>query len=390
MRTVGVEEEYLLVRPDGEVVGLAGAVLALAAAEPDDGDEPAPSGWPGHRGVLPPERRMPHRPDEPGGDLEGELKEQMIETGTRPCTDLAELREEIGLGRSRATSAAHRAGAEVAALGTAPPRVVPTLSPGARYSEINREFALTAREQLTCGCHVHVGIADAEEGVAVLDRIAPWLPVLLAISGNSPFWNGEDSGYASFRSQVWNRWPTAGPVPAFGSAAEYQRVVSELIATGAILDTGMIYFDARLSARYPTVEVRIADVCLQADDAALLAALVRGLVETAARSAAAGEEVQATRVEQLRAASWRAARSGLRGSLVSPVTFRPLPAREVVQQLLAHVRDVLEDYGDLEPVTELLEGPWRRGTGATRQRAWLAESGDLQHVVRRAAALTAR
>lgn len=366
MRTVGVEEEYLLVRPDGEVVGVAGAVLALA-------DPPA--------GVD----------AEPGGDLERELKEQMIETGTRPCTDLGELREEIGAGRDRAATAARRVGADVAALATAPPPVVPTLSPGARYREINREFALTSREQLTCGCHVHVGIADADEGVAVLDRIAPWLPVLLAVSGNSPFWNGQDSGYASFRSQVWNRWPTAGPVPAFGSADRYRQVVDDLIATGAILDTGMVYFDARLSARYPTLEVRIADVCLQADDAALLAALVRGLVETAARAAAAGEPARDVRVEQLRAASWRAARSGLGGSLVSPLTFTPVPAGEAVDQLVAHVRPALEDAGDLDAVTELLQGPWRRGTGATRQRAWFGESGgDLAHVVRRATALTSR
>lgn len=401
MRTVGVEEEYLLVRPDGAVVGVAGAVLALEAAAPHDGagrvgrSSELPGGrhggsGPGAPGPAADGDPGERTPDEPGGDLEAELKEEMIETGTRPCRDLGELREEIGAGRERAATAARRVGAEVVALGTAPPRVVPTLSPGARYSEINREFALTAREQLTCGCHVHVSIADPEEGVAVLDRVAPWLHVLLALSGNSPFWNGEDSGYVSFRSQVWNRWPTAGPVPAFGSAAGYQRVVDDLVASGAILDTGMIYFDARLSARYPTVEVRIADVCLQADDAALLAALVRGLVETAARAAAAGGPLPDLRVEQLRAASWRAARSGLGGALVSPLTFRPVPAAQAVGELVEHVRDALEDAGDLEAVTELLQGPWRRGTGATRQRAWFAESGDLQHVVRRAAAITSR
>ncbi|WP_199424158.1 carboxylate-amine ligase [Actinotalea solisilvae] len=397
MRTVGVEEEYLLVRPDGEVVGVAGAVLAEAAAATDEDDRSLaghaserPAGRHGGPRVTEAHGPGDPAPDEPGGDLEAELKEQMIETGTRPCTDLAALRDEIGEGRERAAAAARRVGADVAALGTAPPPVVPTLSPGARYREINREFALTSREQLTCGCHVHVSIADADEGVAVLDRIGPWLPVLLAVSANSPFWNGQDSGYASFRSQVWNRWPTAGPVPRFGSAEQYRRVVDDLVATGAILDTGMIYFDARLSARYPTVEVRIADVCLQADDAALLAALVRGLVETAARSAAAGEPAPDVRVEQLRAATWRASRSGLGGDLVSPVTFRPVPAQEAVDQLVTHVRPALEDLGDLEAVTELLQGPWRRGTGATRQRAWFAEGGDVGDVVRRATALTTR
>ncbi|WP_182111260.1 MULTISPECIES: glutamate--cysteine ligase [unclassified Actinotalea] len=391
MRTVGVEEEYLLVEPDGSVVGVAGAVLAAhgtalsgpALAGPWLAD---PALADADAGPVDP----PDRSDEPGGDLEAELKQQMIETGTRPCTSLGDLREEIAAGRARAAHAAARVGAGIAALGTAPPKVVPTLSPGDRYLAINREFALTAREQLTCGCHVHVGVEDDEEGVAVLDRIGPWLPVLLALTANSPFWNGEDSGYASFRSQVWNRWPTAGPVAPLGSAAAYHQLVEELIATGTVLDPGMVYFDARLSARYPTVEVRIADVCLQADDATLLAALVRGLVETAARDAASGTPTPTTRVEHLRGASWRAARSGLRGQLVSPTTSRPVPAAAAVAELVDHVREALRDAGDEEAVTELLEGPWRRGTGATRQRAWFAESADHGHVVRRAAALTVR
>ena len=132
---------------------------------------------------------------------------------------------------------------------------------------------------------MHVGVASDAEGVAVLDRIGPWLAPLLALSANSPYWMGDDSGYASFRSQVWSRWPTAGPTRLFGTPEAYHAAVQGLVATGTILDQGMVYFDARLSARYPTVEIRVADVCLSADTATLLAALARGLVETAARAA---------------------------------------------------------------------------------------------------------
>jgi carboxylate-amine ligase len=221
----------------------------------------------------------------------------------------------------------------------------------------------------------------------VLDRIGPWLAPLLALSANSPYWMGVDSGYASFRSQVWSRWHTAGPTRRFGTPEAYHSAVERLIASETILDEGMVYFDARLSARYPTVEVRVADVCLSADTATLLAALVRALVETAAR--AADSPAPDVPVEILRAALWRAGRSGLSGSLLAPRTWRPAPAHDVVGALVHHVREALVDAGDLGVVTELLGGLWAAGDGASRQRAWAAEAdGDLGAVALRAADAT--
>ena len=184
----------------------------------------------------------------------------------------------------------------------------PPCCPTARAYAIRAEFGQTARDQLTCGCHVHVSIADEDEGVRILDHLRPWNAVLLALSGNSPSWLGTTTGYASYRSQVWGRWPTAGPTAPFGDAAGYRAVIDDLLRTQTILDDGMVYFDARLSSRYPTVEVRVADVCLDADDAALQAALVRGIAETAT-----GDPVSQPRTELLRAATWRAARSGPHG-----------------------------------------------------------------------------
>ncbi|MEP7763577.1 glutamate--cysteine ligase [Sanguibacter sp. 25GB23B1] len=366
---MGVEEEYLLVGSEGHPMARARALLDAAESAGATSDGPPGAG-------------------SPGGDLEAELKLQQIETGTHPCTDLTDLTTQVRDGRRRAQRAAERVDARVVALATSPLHVVAEPTPSPRYLEINRQFGLTAREQLTCGCHVHVSVDDDDEGVAVLDRIGPWLPPLLALSGNSPFWQQEDSGYASFRSQVWNRWPTAGPAARFGSADAYHQTVQDLIDTGAILDAGMIYFDARLSARYPTVEVRVADVCLRPDDAALLAALVRGLVETAARQAADGDAAPDIRVEQLRAASWRAGRSGLRGDLVSPTTFRPVPARVVVDELVDHVAPALADTGDLDLVHQMLDRVWVRGNGADAQRAWFAHDGDLEKVVARAVEAT--
>lgn len=353
MRTVGVEEEYLLVGPDGAPAGAAAA--ALRAYERAGG--------------------TPDPEHEPGGGLEGELKEEQLETGTHPCEDLGALADEVRAGRGRARAAADAVGVRLAAVATSPVAGESTLSHGARYHRMAREYALTLREQLTSGCHVHVAVADDDEGVAVIDRIGPWLPVLLALSANSPYWRGEDSGYDSFRSQVWNRWPSAGPTAPFGSAATYHRVVGELLDSGAALDHGMVYFDARLSHAYPTVEIRVADVCLRADDAVLVAALARALVETAAREAADGVAPLVDRVERLRAATWRAGRSGLTGDLVAPPAFTPQPARDVVRRLLDHVRPALADHGDLERVEGLLDEVWVRGTGATQQRAWFRAGG---------------
>ena len=249
-------------------------------------------------------------------------------------------------------------------------------------------FGLTAREMLTCGCHVHVSVADDDEGVAVLNRIRVWLPVLTALTANSPFWQGEDSGYASFRSQAWHRWPSAGPNEVFADAAAYHRLIDDVLATGTVLDTGMVYFDARLSAKWPTVEVRTADVALRVEDAVTLAGLVRGLVETAARDARRPPPPDVP-AAVLRVAAWRAGRSGLAGDLVHPLTGRPAPAADVVGALLDHVRPALADAGDEQRVTDGLGRLLRRGTGADLQRRVHRETGDLAAVVRAAVAVTA-
>ncbi len=356
MRTIGVEEEYLLVTPEGEPSAQSSALLGLAARE------------------VPPT-------DQPGGDVEKEFKSEQIETSTPPCTDLGELLAEIRLGRERVDTLAQSVGVRIAAIGTAPQAIDPTVIPDKRAGQIRARFGLTAHEQLTCGCHVHVSVADDDEGVRVLDHLRPWTPVLLALSANSPAWKGVASGYASYRSQVWGRWPTAGPTAPFVDAVGYRAVVEQLLSSGTILDDGMLYFDARLSQRYPTVEVRVADVCLDAGDAALQAALVRALADTAV---ATPVDHDPPRVEVLRTASWRAARSGLSGELVSPRTWRPAPAMQVVGELVEHVREALEANGDLEAVERQLTEVRRRGNGAIEQMAWRARGDDDAAVVRRA------
>jgi glutamate---cysteine ligase / carboxylate-amine ligase len=372
VRSFGVEEELLLIAPDsGQPRAVAGTVLqALQQEVAASGDSPD-----GRQEVV--------------EALESELQEQQMETNTRPCHSVDELDREVRRCRSWAADAAQRAGVRVAALATSPVAVEPTIMDKQRYQEIANAFGLTAQEQLTCGCHVHVEISSEEEGVATLDRIRPWLPVLLALSANSPFWQGRDSAYASFRYQAWGRWPTSGPTQAFGTAENYRRIVRQMMLTDTALDTGMVYFDARLSEHYPTLEIRVADVCLHAADAVLVAALARALVETEARNWRAGQPGPNQPVELLRLAAWRASRSGLDEVLLDPVTFLPQPAADVASTLLDHVHDALSDAGDEDVVAELLAAVLERGNGATFQRGAYRETQDLRSVATGAAALTA-
>ena len=374
VRTVGVEEELLLVEPGtGQPRAVAGTVLEAArrAAADRGTDRSAGAG---------PETQA----------LSFELQLQQLETNTRPCRGLDDLGRELRRCRVAAAEAAAGAGVQVAALATSPVPVEPELVGKDRYLAMGRAFGLTAYEQLTCGCHVHVGVTSEEEGVAALDRAGPWLAVLLALSANSPFWQGRDSRYASFRYQVQGRWPTAGPTGAFGSAAAYRRTVAQMVGTGTLLDTGMVYFDARLSQRYPTLEIRIADVCLRADDAVLIASLARALVDTEARAWRQGKPPTRWRGELLRLAAWRASRSGLSDVLLSPLTGRPEPAAAVADTLLGHVSGALAETGDTATVRELLAAVLARGNGAAFQRNVYRQSQHLPQVIKSATAATMR
>ena len=358
MRTFGVEEELLIVDPaDGRPLPLASELLASSRTA---------------AGVL---------SAVGGAVLALEFKQEQIEVQTSPCSSLDGLFEEILRGRDTADAAARAVGARVAALATSPVATAPHTTPVPRYAAIMDSFGVTARDQLTCGLHVHVSVDSDEEGVAVLDRIRIWFPALAALSANSPYWNGDDTGYASYRTQAWGRWPTAGPVELFGSAAGYHALIAGYIASGVLLDEGMVYFDARLSRKYPTVEVRVSDVCLYAEDAVLIAGLVRALVETAVREWRRGIPPRPVPAALLRLALWRASRSGMNGDLLHPVDNRPQPAPEVIEALLSYVRAALADSGDLACVRSGLAAIMRRGTGEGRQRAMLARTGELSAVV---------
>jgi carboxylate-amine ligase len=357
--TLGVEEEFLLIDPDtGQVVP---AVERVLAAAPDRGEP-----------------------------LQREFMATQVETATPPVSTLADLRTALIEARSAAAEAAEQAGVRLAAIGTSalPTPHPPKVTDEPRYQRMVDDFGALGPTPGLCGCHVHIGVADRELGVQVLNHLRMWLPLLQAVTANSPFFDGRDTGHASWRSVLWSRWPTAGPTPHVESAEQYDRVVEGLIASGAMFDEGMLYWYARLSAHVPTVEIRIGDVCPTVDDTLLVAALTRALVSTAVDEVAQGAAPRPVPDWLVAAAHWRAGRDGLSGRAVDVRGGRARPAWDLLRDLVAYVRPALVRHGDVATVDGLLERLASHGTGAQRQRERYGRSGDLVDVMLAAADAT--
>ncbi|WP_370616992.1 carboxylate-amine ligase [Mumia qirimensis] len=349
MRKIGLEEEMLLVDPK------TGRTTALS------------------------ERAM--RRHSGDAEIEHELFLEQIETMTEPHASLDDLAAELEEIRRQAVAAARSAGASLIASGTPPlPSGESHVTPKPRYERMVEEAGEIGRFAAVCGMHVHIDVDSDDEAVGVMDRIQPWLPILLAISANSPYADGRDTDYASWRSRSWTAWPTAGPVEPFGDADTYHRAVRELIASGAALDEGMVYFDARIARALPTIEIRVADVCTDRRDGILVAALVRALVETEARAWSDGRAVDPWRVELLRGSRWQAARHGVSERLFDPATRELRPAGEVLDRLVTHVGEALAAAGDAAYVREGIERLLSSGSGADHQRR-VGVDGDLVAVV---------
>jgi carboxylate-amine ligase len=376
MRTFGVEEEFLLVDPaTGNHAPVADKLFPVPAPGSESGMEPA------SRQDRQDSVAARHR-------LTYEVQREQLEAVSAPFSELGDLASAIRMGRAEANRQAISIGARAVAVGTSPLPVLPNPVRLPRYMAMEERFGLILREQLMCGFHIHVAVGSDEEAVGVLDRIRIWLPVLIALSGNSPFWQGKDTGYASFRYQIWRRWPTSGPTEIFGSGAAYKDLLEMLLSCNVLLDQAMVYFDARISASYPTVEVRVPDVCTEADHAIALAAITRALVETAAREWATGKPPQPVPAEMLRLASWRASRFALDDDLIHPLQNRPQPATSSMDALVSHIRPVLDETGDLPWVQDVLHQILRTGTGARRQRAVMRRTGSFRHVILDAAERT--
>jgi len=347
--TLGVEEEFLVVDAATGALRPEGAAALPAARE-----------------------RL-------GEDVHAELHPSQIEITTPVAETLGEIRAELRRMRGELAATLAERGDRLAATGThpfSPWTADPAINP--QYELLETQYQQIAREQVICGTHVHVGIDDPELAIAVVNGVAPWLSPIVALAANSPFWGGRDTGYASYRTELWRRWPTAGTPAPFADRADYEALVESLFRTGSIDDHARIYWDVRPSARFPTVEFRVADVGMTVDDTVMTAGLVRALAVTAARDGVPSKPV---RPELIRAATWRAARYGIGADLVDVVAGTAVPARELVGGLLERLRPALADAGDWDEVSELVGRTLTDGTAADRQRRVWAATGKLESVV---------
>ena len=351
--TLGVEEEYQIVDPGTRELRSRGGRV-VEGAQREEGE----------------------------GNFAAELMESQVEAVSSVCRTLSEVRAEL----SRLRGAVIRAAGEEARIAAASTHPFShwreqVVTPKERYRVLLEAYQQLAQEQLVFGFHVHVGIKDLESAVRMMNRLRVWLAPLLALSANSPFWLGEDSGYASYRTQVWGRFPVSGPPGHFASRAEHDALVEALIRTETVEDATKIYWDARLPEKTETVEVRVADVCPTIDEAVMLAGLSRAVVRSCFERDGREEPYPAARPELLRAAHWRASRYGLEADLIDVEEERVVPAGYEIQKLLDFARSALEETGDWDEVSGLVRETLERGNGATRQRAAYRRTGSLEAVV---------
>jgi YbdK family carboxylate-amine ligase len=358
--TLGVEEEYHLLDPEtGKLMNcpdLSARALAGAAG--------------------------PH--------LQPEMLTSQLEAATDVCADLDQVRRAILAMRSEAAAAAAQLGAAILATSTHPfaslEEIEVTAQP--RYQTLVERFGTIVSQFNLCGCHVHVAVPDLDTAVAIMNHARPYLPVLAALTGSSPFHAGQDTGYDSFRLPWLALWPQGGPPPYLRSAEHYLAMVAQSVSMGMVEDASAMLWDIRPSSTYPTLEFRAADVCTDIDDAVLYAGVVRSLVRVVGARVATGVDAYEISEPTLRAARWRAARYGISDTLWSPARSEPVPAEVALDDLIGELRTDLEAHDELLEIEELLNALRRRGTSATRQRRTFAATGSLGDVTRAAIQLT--
>lgn len=352
--TFGIEEEFVFLDPETlRPADVAGGAFDHLHARPE---------W----------ERITHR----------EFLASQVEHASAVFTSTdAALNALVGFRRELAAEA-ERLGVVVASVGMPPDAYgFPTVTDLPRYLRIVDDMGGVIADHQIQGLHVHVGVADHDDGIRALNATRTWLPLFSALTGNSPIWRGHDTGFESWRNVAQRRWTTTGCPPIFRDGADYDRRLERLIGVGGMKDQAIIMWNARLSSHLPTVEVRVADAQLEAWSAVLLAALFRALVacvvdESLESEAAVQPSSEAAPgPELLNASLMHSAHSGLSGAVLDPVLAELLPAEETLERCIRVLQPALEAAGDLELARDGVARLLRDGTGAARQRAAFAAGG---------------
>jgi carboxylate-amine ligase len=337
--TIGVEEEYLLV--DRQTRALI---------------------------VDPPESLMKECEERCGSQVTTELLQSQVEIGTKVCRDIGEVRDQLVSLRGAIREVAENHGLAPIASSTHPFSRWQDQkhTPKERYDQLTVEMQSTARRLLICGMHVHVGIDDDELRIDLMNQVSYFLPHLLALSCSSPFWEGEDTGLKSYRLTVFDSLPRTGIPERFASFAEYQRHVRIMMDAGLIEDATRIWWDVRPSARFPTLETRIMDVCTRLDDTVAVAALLVCIMRMLYRLRRHNQRWRIYTPMLIRENRWRAMRYSFDEGLIDLAKGIVVPFDELLDELLSLVAEDAEALGCTEEVNSLRHIR-QRGTSAHRQ-----------------------
>jgi len=315
--------------------------------------------------------------------MKPELHGSVVEIGTEICRDIQEARRDVAATRSYVARLARQNGLRIAAAGTHPFShwaEVEITGGNPRYDKLISDLQVVARANLIFGLHVHVGVEDREQQIKIMNAARYFLPHILALSVNSPFWLGRDTGWQSYRSKIFDKFPRTNIPEFFSSWSDYQDFVSLLVKTNCVLDGRQIWWDMRPHAVYPTLEYRICDIPMRIDESIAIAALFQAITAKLWLLGSGNLTFRHYRRPLIMENKWRAARWGVGAKLIDFGREEEVALPGLLDELLMFVDDVVDDLGSRHEV-EYARTILRNGTGADRQLKVFRETGDLKAVM---------
>lgn len=316
-------------------------------------------------------------------DIKPELHQSIVEVGTKVCQTPAEARADLVRLRRGVMELASRSGLKIVAAGTHPFSnwMQQEITPFDRYAGVKQDMQILAQQLLIFGTHVHIGIEDRELMIDVMNVARYLMPHILCLSTSSPFWVGQNTGLMSYRSVIFRNFPRTGTAPRFNAYAEFQRYVDTLVKTHSIPDGTKIWWDLRPNHKYPTLEMRVCDVCTRVDEAICVAAIFQAICYKCWKLRTSNLTFRVYPSSLIEENKWRAMRYGLDGKLIDFGKQEELPAHELVTEMIEwFIGDVVDELGSRREV-EYAYKIMQEGTSAHRQLATYKQTGDLKAVV---------
>jgi carboxylate-amine ligase len=314
--------------------------------------------------------------------VKAEMHQSVVEVGTNVCKNIQEAKDEVIYLRKMVARLAHEQGLKIAAAGTHPFSLWQDqlITDHPRYHEIVNEMQDAARSNLIFGLHVHVGIDSREQGIKIMNSVRYFLPHIFALSTNSPFWQGRETGFKSYRVKVFDKFPRTGIPDSFTSAEEYDRYINLLVKTNCMDNGKKIWYDVRLHPFFNTIEFRICDIPMRVEETIALAALMQALVAKLVKLMKKNLDFRQYGRALINENKWRAARYGIEGKLVDFGKEAEVPLPDLIVELLDFVEDVVDELGSREEI-QYIYTMLKAGTGADRQLVVYRKTGDLKQVV---------